>query len=1026
MFVDHTKQLEKYMKGSGMNFSNIHTADANTFANGVLEYGKSQETYRMTEGGSFFMPQAVYQKPGAKEEENVLAQLESQLNMTAENRRNQMIVVMNTASAEDLSKMAEEGFSSLDMDSHTILTVTDKIKAALAQAGVDISMYGDSLSQEELEAATGSKAVANQIANELQKADLPTSEANIQEGEKAYAAAKEITSLNDASKEYLLRNHWEPTIKNLYIASHSGVSTKTQAVDLSGLDGQMKKIIQDVGLEVSEETMDSCKWLIEKNIGLTTENLKYLVNLNHFSAQLAVNGTLDMSNVLGSMVEAIGDGKRPMDAILMEGFSYADRAQAAMDTILSTEDCDLAYCVEQNMQISVENLQTAIYHRGETGIIPVSAEMANNIHFITAKRQLEETRLVMTTEANRALLKRGFSIDTKPLEMVVENLKNLENQYAKDLMSQSGIDTTEENVSVFTNTTRCVQELKFQPAYALQLNSANETLQRVHEAGSALKASMDAALQSYETMWTAPRSDMGDSIQKAFGNIGEILKDLGLEDNERNQRAVRILAYNQTELTVENIIQMKTVDLEMQKLFQNLTPATTLELIRRGENPLDMEIEQLNEVVENIQSEIGDKSQERFSKFLWKLEQTNGISEEERESFIGIYRLITQVEKNDGAALGALIQQDADITMRNLLTATRSAKKTMDYTVDDTFAGVKGTAKGPRIDAQIMASFQNHCMKEVAAALSPEKLAQLKGWEDMTPEELLEAMQQTNSEESTALEQQYYTQLAQEYTGVLEAADDVYAFLEKYDIRNSANNVLAASRLLENPSNAFATLFGTEGKSQDYKKMIAEMKEQILKNFGEAIKTPKEMADAQATLAEVAEKVMQTMIIEDEPVSSKDLNDLRLMSKQFYLCGEKAKEESFLVPVETSDGVTGISLKIVRGKADKGLIDIFFRGALMQKVAASFEAKEKGISGMIAVTDKETKKLFEENADKIIEQMNADGKEKIDITVAYVEDLSAWQFEKKTLSETGEATPVQTKRLYHIAESFIQSVSELM
>ena len=39
------------------------------------------------------------------------------------------------------------------------------------------------------------------------------------------------------------------------------------------------------------------------------------------------------------------------------------------------------------------------------------------------------------------------------------------------------------------------------------------------------------------------------------------------------------------------------------------------------------------------------------------------------------------------------------------------------------------------------------------------------------------------------------------------------------------------------------------------------------------------MANAQATLAEAAEKVMQTMIIENETISVKDLRDLRLMKK---------------------------------------------------------------------------------------------------------------------------------------------------
>ena len=1005
-------------------------ADAVTMEEGIFSYAKMKETYRMTEEGSFFMPDAVYKKPDGKEEENIVDKLDTQMDMSAANRKNQMIVVTNTASPEDLQEMEKEGFSGLDMESHTILTVTDKIKAVLAKAGVDISVYGDSLSVEQLEEVTGSNAMANQIMGELKKADLPTTEDNVNESIAACDAAQELLPLSDASKEYLLKNDWEPTIKNLYLAEHSGVNSKPtyQNLDFTALEKQIEQIITNAGLPVSEDTKDSCKWLIQKNIALTTKNLTYLDGLNKLSDKLSggEGKPFNIEEILNHIMEAIRNGKRPMDALLIEGFSFEDRAQAAMDTIMSAEDCDLAYCVEQQMTISVENLQTAISNRGEEGVVSVSVEMSTNITFVTAKRQLEETRLAMTTEANYALLKRGISIDTKPLEQVVENLKDLENQYYRDLMNQSGIEASEENVSIFSTTTKYVEELKFQPAYVLQLDSTKESLENVHASGVALKNAMDAALQSYETMWTAPRQDMGDSIQKAFGNISEILKDLELEDSQSNQRAVRILAYNETEITVENITKIKDVDLEMQKLFRNLTPATTLELIREGENPLDMNIEELNKVIETLQSETGEKENERFSKFLWKLEQNNEITQEERDGYIGIYRLIAQVEKTDGAAIGALLNQGADITMRNLLTAMRSARKDVNYTIDDRFEGVTSNAKGPRIDAQIMAAYQTNCMKEAVDMLSPEKLSKIEEWENLTPEQILEALKNVQEEETAVLEQKYYTEMAQEYHSVLEASDDVYAFLEKYDMKNSANNVLAASRLLENPSNAFDLLFGTEGKSQDYQNMIADIKNQILENFGEAIKTPEEMAEAQATLAEVAERVMQSMIIENEPISVKDLKDLRLMSQQFFLCKDRAKEESFLVPVETGDSVTGVNLKIVRGKENKGLVDIFFRGALMEKVAASFEAKENGVSGVIATTDEQTKQMLEANLERFAEKVNENGKEAVDIRVAYVENLSAWQFEKKTLSEKGEATPVQTKRLYHIAESFIQTMSDLM
>jgi len=1027
MYIDQTKINEKYGQTVGAEHS--RTIASNAYEpQSVFDFKKVEESYHVSEDGGFYMPDAVYQKPEGKEEQFVLEQLDTQMDMSAANRKNQMIVVSNTASSADLEEMSKDGFDCMDADSHTIITVTDKIKAVLAKAGVDISIYGDELSSAELEELTGNPAVAAQIERALKQADLPTTEANITEGVKAYQAAEEMLPLNDATKEYLLKNDWEPTIQNIYMAAHSGVATQgNQQIDFSALEKQMEQIIKSSGLVVSEESKANCQWLIQKNIGLTVSNLRYLDGLNKLSHTLEKNeeNTLDMQQVIARIMEAIRDGRRPMDALLMDGFSYEDRAQSAMNTIMNAQDCDVAYCVEQQLTISVENLQSAISNRGEA--VSISVEMSTNITFVTAKRQLEETRLAMTTEANYALLKRGISIDTKPLEQVVENLKNLENQYYKDLLNQNGVDATEENVSIFSTTTKYVEELKFQPAYVLEIHSAEESLTNIHQAGSSLKAKMDAALQTYEVLWTAPRRDMGDSIQKAFANVDDILADLNLEKSEWNQRAVRILAYNETEITVENINQIKEVDMEMQKLFRNLTPATTLELIREGKNPLDMEISQLNQVVETMQAETGEKEQERFSKFLWKLEQNQEITAEERDSYIGIYRLIAQVEKTDGAAIGALMNQGADITMRNILTAMRSAKKEMDYKVDDDFAGAKATSRGPRIDDQIMASFQTNCMKEVAELLTPEALEQIQEWEEMTPEELLENVQkQMQSEESVALEQQYHSEIAQEYTGVLEASDDVYAFLEKYDMKNSARNVLAASRLLQNPSNVFDKLFETEGKSLDYQEMIADLKAQVLEDFGEAVKTPEEMVKAQATLAEVAERVMQTMIIENETISAKDLNDLRLMSQQFYLCKQKAEEESFLVPVETGDTVTGINLKIVRGKADKGLVDIFFRGALMEKVAASFEAKENGISGVIATTDEETRRYLAENLNRLIGRMQEGNDEAIDVSITRVENLSAWQFEKNTLSEQGEATQVQTKRLYHIAESFIQTISDLM
>ena len=245
---------------------------------------------------------------------------------------------------------------------------------------------------------------------------------------------------------------------------------------------------------------------------------------------------------------------------------------------------------------------------------------------------------------------------------------------------------------------------------------------------------------------------------------------------------------------------------------------------------------------------------------------------------------------------------------------------------------------------------------------------------------------------------------------------------------------------------------------------VAGLKQQVLEEFGEALKNPAELADAQETLAEVAEHVMDDMIIEDhDDIGTLDIRAMQLATTQFKLCAEKAKEESYMIPIQTGDSVTGVSLKIVRGEKKKGAVDILFESSAMGKVAASFEAKSNRVSGMIAVDDPQTAQTLREHLEAFTEAVKQGpdaAEESVDINVAYVEELSLAHYEmvnirkanvsgassqneqtsgskvndsamgdSKEVTETQTSSTagyqVQTGRLYHIAESFIRSIQEL-
>ena len=159
-------------------------------------------------------------------------------------------------------------------------------------------------------------------------------------------------------------------------------------------------------------------------------------------------------------------------------------------------------------------------------------------------------------------------------------------------------------------------------------------------------------------------------------------------------------------------------------------------------------------------------------------------------------------------------------------------------------------------------------------------------------------------------------------------------------------------------------MFQQDHVSKDSMTEIAEMKEQVLEQFSKALENPSDLADAMETLADVAEHVMDTMIVEDPDVRTIDIREMRQMTAQFQIGAKQSQEECYVIPMQTGDSVTGVSLKIVRGKKKKGLVDIFLDGEKAGKITASFQVKSDRISGTIVTGREETAKQHIENLQK--------------------------------------------------------------
>ena len=695
---------------------------------------KTESSKKSAGTTSFQAKEVTYLNPAKEEKKTVIDEIEQSGSMDAGERKAQMAVLAETTSPEDYEKMQEDGFSLDDTTSNKIVTVTDKIKAQLAKAGVDISKFGDDLDLEQLAQITGSPELAVQIANSLREADLPLADDNFKQIAETVNMADSLSALDDGAVKYLIDNRLEPTVRNIYFAEHSAsagyISAEQQ--DISSFLPQVKNVIASAGLEVNDDTIATSKWMLENDIPLTKENLTYAQALRQTGL------TTGAEDIAALAAEAVSEGKSAQDAVILSGYTWMEQAKDAVDTVENATDEDLAYIVEKGLPLTLDSLREAAANRtsgtaasesqtvgtvasSEAQSEDAAQSIANESYtpkgqqLLTARRQLEEIRLAMTVEANYRLLKQGVSIDTEPLVKLVEQLKDQENAYYKNLLISEGVDVNDEQVELFREVDKKVSDMRYVPAYVLGMKDAEvSTINGVHKAGMELKSSFEKASQQYETLMTAPRTDLGDSIQKAFRNVDDILNDLDMELTDENRRAVRILGYNSIEITQDSVFQMKAADEEVQRVFKNMTPAVVTQMIKRGINPLEMDFTSLNQEAENIKSEeSGREDNRRFSEYLWKMEQNHEISEEERSSYIGIYRLIRQVENTDGAAIGALIQQGSPLTMKNLLTAVRSEKRSnkMDYSVDSDFNGVSGTSNGSSITDQIEAAYQNNCLK---------------------------------------------------------------------------------------------------------------------------------------------------------------------------------------------------------------------------------------------------------------------------------------------------------------------------
>lgn len=964
------------------------------------------------------------------------------------NKHNYMAIMSNSMSKEDLQKMQEEGFHPGSMDVESIVTVVDQIKAKLAEAGIVIKGYTDNLSVEKLEKITKNAGYARSIAQKFSDYNVPATEENIRSAIKEFEKAGEVKEFSESAMKYMIVNQAEPTIGNIYKAQFSSgrsieaqgngyfqddyngyYGKKADTLDFSQIQGQVEKIIQDAGLMIYKDTMNQAKWLVETGIPLTAENINLMDTLKN------INFPIDPDEAMNAIAAALADGKEAKDALLT---SQVDLFQRAIDTKNTTESLtdeavDKTYA--DGKSFTLRNIRKALE---EISLLPnsqavLTAEEAQSPELIKAKRQLEEVRLSMTVTANRKLLQSGFSIDTAPLEKVVNALKEQELKQKQILFNELDEAAIAEKEGLLAKVNRRTEAIKNGPADVvgrIAFRTHLFTLNYVHTQSAVSKSIYEQAGETYEAMMTAPRGDLGDSIKKAFANMDSLLNELKIENTDDNKRAVRILSYNNMDITEENIAAVKNADASLTRVLEKLTPSATLDMIRDDVNPLHMKIEELYEYLQSRENKY-ENTTEKYSKFLYKLDKNKDITKEERDTYIGIYRLFAQVKKGDGQAIGSLIKEEREISLENLLEQVRTRNLGgLDVTVDNDFGTLsKVNTYSTAIDTQIN-SYYRKKVDSIYEKLTPEKLNEL----DINMNSSLELFESSlvQSVAAEEFQQDFYKDQIDDMRQIQKIGEEIIENLLDYGQPVSPNNLLAADFVLNQRGAAFRQLFtfaqnndrqsGRQVKAQE--SAILESKSSIKENFIDE----ESAKQAYSEFIETSLNVLDSSSFSEDAVAI-DVKSMAVYSRQLDYLSNMAKEENYEVPVEINGELTSINLKILHNQGEKGKVAVTMETEDLGKVAASFEAADGKVSGYIGCQRKESQQYFEEKepvlnrliAEELSDSDKGQSEDSIHISVVYSKALDINRFGKK--GETDQ--DISTKQLYHLAKAFIRFVEQM-
>ena len=910
--------------------------------------------------------------------------VKSQIMASASSAKISLKALMMKLSGADAVKLDEDGFNLTDATPDDMVNIIEKIKIELAMHSDDYVNYGTAVSKDKIESVTGSAATAASVESRMQGADIAVNDESVAEVKGTLEKSKELKPLSENTKNYMVANRIEPSIAGIYqaqAATSSSISADGVTIgkcadaisdaDFEALRPGIEKIIASSGLEVNDNTLADARAFINAQIPVTKENLEYKAQLDAIDIEKI---QADPDEMLNKILDNMKLGGKAENTLVTG--SPIDDIRTALDTINRAEYSDVANVVSKGETFTIASLKLEMDARSfriEYSAASVStgnSEVRNQASDVQqaadkAYDTLVTARVLMSANASIYLVKNNISILTTPIDEL--NSMLMEYEQADEMYEEAQIAYTD-------------------------VLEARKTLNEIVRNPARVFASMfDKMNETYEAVGTQIRGDLGDSLKKAVqGSADDIIRELGLEGTDEDKEAIKVLAANNMDMTKENVEIVKSVNAMINNLIKNMKPETVLNMIKDGVNPMNASIEEVNEYLTEANDKASKDNEEKFSKFLYKLDRTNGITKEQRKQFIGIYQMMNIFTRDAGVG--------AEVTMNNLMTAYNSRKHyDMDAVIDENtgMAEVSGIAN--YYSALFMAN---------GGLVTPNTLKNVDNSSGIGEQSVEMFIEQLEDNYDAAAEEQYYEEYLKEQQAAVQAGADILRQIRNADTEINSGNIQAVKAFLE--SGQFPDIRGVK-TTRDYARDSIEKighKEKLSLMY-------EEMKDeTEEELQEVLSKAgdLDTQI----DVNYEGFLDLRLKDRTIGYIKNLALRHDYRIPYITDSGSTGmLKLTLVQDDDNKGRISVNMLSSVLGKVSVEAKADRESL-GMYIVSDT----AVSDEGSQLLEDMEENLKEGFGFTNVTVNITKSSDVPYVTYEAAADS--VATDKLYEIAAQIVK------